>query len=344
MVLCGTGEYVGRTMRDIPTLVATGDYYPGLELAFTNTDTFYKHMFEYVYSFYCMNMQGVIHGDVHLNNVTIMRLYRLLDPAGKPYTPGAKVCYMVGDTSYVFPHHGLFSCIIDFSRAILGDEEQLCKDFGQTFTADYMKRQKDRVLALLFVFFPKTLERYRNGVEGLLISNFPLMFKIISALDVYVLMSNIKTMTEIDGAFKGIKLAPGATELLNNLITRAENNVAQNIKLAVELKITSVDQLEWPNLTILQECFAKYIGDVAGVVDIYNSNRDVVYDVANYDTWGPLLALDKEIELRRKYKQPMHQGIMDWLDYKNTEIDIDAVVRKYASPSVVPQFESWMLD
>ena len=36
----------------------------------TDYESFKKYIFEIIYSLYCLNIKGIIHGDLHLNNIT----------------------------------------------------------------------------------------------------------------------------------------------------------------------------------------------------------------------------------------------------------------------------------
>lgn len=356
LAVCMTSEYVGRTLRDLPALIVNKEHLPGLDLAFTDTHIFSKHMFEYVYSFYCMNSKiGIMHGDLHMNNATISRLYHMTNEKNVPYMTNPHVAYIVDDLTYIFPHVGLFGTIIDFSRAILGDYRRVEHEFSETFAELYFKEQRGRVLHMIYYYFPKLMDKYRDKIEALLLSAYPLMFKILTAADTYVIMSNIGAMFAIDDAFtRGkIKIAPGAIKLLAKLAGMAENLVVGNIQDAIEGRIGQPDDIEWPNLTILKKCFGEYkitqdkMNDkTITIVDIFNSNNDVVYDIDDYDSWGPLLSLEKEIELRKKYKQEIHEGIREWIKYKNTDesATVDSLTAKYEQQErEVLQYESWML-
>jgi hypothetical protein len=356
LAVCLTSEYVGRTLRDLPALIVNKEHLPGLELAFTDTGIFTKHMFEYVYSFYCMNSKiGMMHGDLHMNNATISRLYHMQDLQGKPYMQNPHIAYIIADEAYMFPHYGLIGTIIDFSRAILGDYKKIEHEFSERFAELYFKEQRIRVMYMIYHYFPKLMSKYQDKIEALLISSYPLMFKILTAVDTYVIMSNIGAMFSIDDAFTHgkIKIAPGAIKLLSKLADQAEHSVVTNVQAAIEGRITLPDDIEWPNLEILQRNFTDFkitperMKDPSiTVVDIFNSNNDVVYDVDDYDSWGPLLSLEKEIELRRKYKQEIHGGIKHWLEYKATDESavIDSLTSKYEQQErEVLQFESWML-
>lgn len=357
LAVCMTSEYVGRTLRDIPALIVHHEHLPGLDLAFTDTGIFTKHMFEFIYAFYCMNSKiGIFHGDLHMNNATIGRLYTMSTPDGKAYVENPHIVYLTNEDAYRFPHFGLFSMVIDFSRAIIGDYKRLEHEFSPRFAEMYFAEQRLRVMQIAYHYFPKLIEKYQTQIESLILSNFPLMFKIFTAIDTYVIMSNIRAMFSIDDAFtRGrIKIAPGANKLLDNLIAHAESLVVSNIKAVIEGRIGSPDDIEWPSLTILKKNFSDYkldpnnLGKNENVVEIFNSTNDVVYDIEDYDTWGPLLSIEKELELRKLYKQEISKGsggIERWLEYKQMDESpvIEALTSKYEQQEAdVLQMRDWM--
>lgn len=361
LAICMTSEYVGRTLRDIPVLIAHDSSAPSLTRMFTELDMFSKHMFEFIHGFYCMNTKaGLFHGDLHMNNATINRLYHVLDPAnGEPVHESVKdprVVYILSaDEAYMFKHYGAFSTIIDFSRAIMGNYAKLEHEFGPRFADQYFREQRFRVMQIVYHYFPKVMDKYREQIEGLLITNFELMFKILTAIDTFVICSNIAAMISIDEAFtRGkIKLAGGLGRFTVRIIQLAEATILSNLQAAIDGKIKSVDDLEWPNLVILRQCFDEFRITGASlkkqkvdILDIFNYNNDVLWDVEDYSTWGPMLSIDKEIELRKKYGLDIHVGIKKWMRFKDIDetIAIDSLVSKYeAQEKDLIQFESWML-
>ena len=75
ILVCMTVEHTGRTLRDIPALLESEQPPPEIVHMFADDDSFAKHIFEYVYSFYCMNTKvGILHGDVHMNSVTLYQI------------------------------------------------------------------------------------------------------------------------------------------------------------------------------------------------------------------------------------------------------------------------------
>lgn len=356
LAVCMTTEYVGRTLRDIPALIVSKDRTPGLEQSFTDAGIFNKHMFEFIYSFYCMNsISGVYHGDLHMNNATIYKLYEILNTDNTPVIDNPYAAYVVGQEAYVFPHYGLFSMIIDSSRAIIGDYERLEHEFSPLFAELYFKEQLNRVLHNIHHYFPYLIKKYRERIESLLINNFPLMFKILSATDTFVIMSNIEAMFSVDDSFtKGaIKIAPGAIALLKKLAAHAESLVATHVQSAIEGRISMPDDIEWPNLQILQKHFKSYLltpekmaDKNINVIEIFNSNNSVISEIEDYDTWGPLLSLDNEIELMKKHNRPMYKDLNDWLVYKHyDESDaVEALTSKYEDAEIdILEMENWMV-
>ena len=354
LALCMTMEYVGRTMRDIPTLISHNEHVPGLEKVFTDFSIFSKHMFEFIYGFYCMNTKaGIIHGDLHMNNGTIFRLYTMLTPDGKPYVENPKVAYIIGETIYSFSHIGLFSMIIDFSRAILGDYKKIEHEFSPRFADNYFKEQELRIAYLLYQYFPVLMDKYKDKIKELIHSNFPLIFKIITAIDTFVIMSNISAMFSVDDVFtRGkIVIASGVMKLLSKLVTRAEALIVDNINAVIEGRITSVDDIEWPNLIIIREVFAshviKSVDKTITITDVFNSNNEIISDIEDYDTWGPLLSLKGEEDIRKKYKEQLDPiSYRHWMKFKKVDesIPLEELTKKYElMEKDVLDFEPWMV-
>jgi hypothetical protein len=389
--VCVTSEYVGRTLRDIPNIIAQKQHLHGLDLIFTSADTFAKHMFEYVYAFYCMNTRlGIVHGDLHMNNVTIFRLYTMVDSKGKPLVNNPVVMYILEggvtggndsmrvpntsgsadtnkstkttkntaqnlDTSktsgYVFPHNGLFSMIIDLSRAVLGDVRRLENEFGPLYAEAYFRDQQNRLLHIINNNFPEIIESSQAAVSRLVMENFPLMFKILSCVDVFTVMSNIKAMFSIDDVFTHgtIKLAKGISTRLEKLIQLSSQLFHTNIASAIRGDITSPDDIEWPNNIILREVFGDFVRDVRdeeNLVDVFRSNSELKYDISDYDSWGPLVSLEPYFKLWREIvKTPnSDESLNKFLKNYSEAEEMQRLVLPYMKQEEdVLEFEPWMM-
>ncbi len=98
--MCMTSEYAGMTIAD--------------ELASMSVSDFQKYLFEITYAGLCMHMHGVIHGDLHLFNATINRIYdHQMDHV------------FILDKTYTFRSTGWIGTIIDFGRSILQDDKEV---------------------------------------------------------------------------------------------------------------------------------------------------------------------------------------------------------------------------
>lgn len=352
LAVCVTSEYVGRTFRDIPSLILSAPLLE-YERLLSNIDIFNKHVFEFIYSIYCMNTKiGIIHGDLHMNNVTVFHLYLLKTNPTYANLKSSKIVYILRDTMYVFPHYGFFSCIIDFSRSIIGDKAMLIDEYGDKYADMYFKEQRLRMMRLLFQYFPKFMERYHSEIEKLIVSDFELCFKIMTAIDTYVLCINLNTMLSVDQHIKSglVKLHPDIPKNLNKIIIMAENLIMENFKQVINGEIKTSKDIEWPNYVLIKKYYEKYETNDADIklddiVDIFNENNDVKYSVEDYDTYSPLLSLSGEEKIYKKYGKEM-PGLSVWMDFKTqTEgRDLERLLDKYEQQEKdVINIEPWML-
>jgi hypothetical protein len=358
--VCVTSEYVGRTLRDMPALMESKQKVPGLELVFTDLGIFTKHMFEFIYSFYCMNSKiGIIHGDLHMNNATIFRLYNLISLKGEYLVKNPHIVYLIEDELYCLPHIGMFSMIIDFSRSIIGDYDRIVNEFSERFAAMYFTEQQGRFLSIIHHYFPQLFENYQTQLVELLSENFSLVFKIMTAIDTYAIMSNISAMFKFDVTIAGgdLMIAKGAQNLLDRIIRYSEDLILGNILSAIDGKISVPDDIEWPNLLIIREIFSNFLitednlikktdDPNFNVIEIFNSNNEIKYEIEDHDTWGPVLSLDIEIQLRKKYDLP-DPSFDEWLKFKDTDEikDLDALSDKYREKEKeIMAMEDWMLQ
>lgn len=442
--VCVTSEYVGRTLRDIPNIIAQKRHLHGMDLIFTDANFFAKHMFEYVYAFYCMNTRlGIIHGDLHMNNVTVFRLYMMADPDGAPLIRNPVLMYVlepaesyisgggvdstndttadstsdvnvptaapadddsdtdsdtdldfIGDvriagarptqppsapaktqprtktapksqksptanvprrktTSYVFPHNGLFSMVIDLSRAVLGDVKRLEKEFGVGYAEAYFHDQQNRLLHIINNNFPDIIESSQSTITDLVMNNFPLMFKILSCIDVFTVCSNIKSMFSVDDIFTQgkVKLAAGISKRLDHLISLSSQLFYTNIGAAIRGEITMPDEIDWPCAVILQTVFAdfetKTVPRDAVLTDVFRSGNTMRHDISDYDSWGPLVSLEPYWDLWKKIIGTEHKEV-NTLNQFVKDFSESAEIHQILLPYMkqeeeVLEFEPWML-
>lgn len=277
-LLCIHMEQVGRTLRDVPTLlVSLEDRAPsGYFDIFTRIETFARHMFDAVYAFYCMNTKLLMmHGDAHLNNVTIFKQYNYfaknklvyphLAPSRIVYAVNNREDEVVGDnfgevknpvaeetTFYMFEQRGLYTMLIDFSRGIIADRRHIVKNFGEIFTEHYMKKQNIRVLKMIEHYFPSFYDKEKNALEIAVRENFSLVFKAISAIDTYTVASGMVNVFAVE---RDLKTHPMVVKFANKLKNMSEELILTNLNNIISRKIASTEELQWPNYLILLEVF-----------------------------------------------------------------------------------------
>ncbi len=350
LAICVTMEHVGRTMRDIPSLIGKRIYNQMYDDIFTDLNVFHRHMFEFIYSFYHMNEKiGIIHGDTHLNNVSIYSLYATNGDRNILTVKDPRVVYICDSVPYIFQHSGKFSMIIDFSRSIVGNPIMLAEEFGKIFAEKYLLEQNQRVITMVKQHLPGVYEQYRDKFDAMLMLNFPMMFKILSAIDTFVLMTNIRSMCLIDPAFKIVAPTLGVMEFLNSIVPRVRNIIVDLLEKVFTGEIKSSTEIPWPNRTLIEEYFQQYIfcndkiEPDLNIVEIFNSSNKITYDIQQYDTWGPSLQIDTDIRLRKKYGLDP-EDLSDWLKFKNADrqSQISEIGALYDADNNVSETYDWM--
>ncbi len=326
LALCVTSEHVGRTLHDLPNLTIHKEHIPGFEHILTDSAWFEHHLFQFVYNIYCMNNHcKIIHGDLHMNNATIMRLFTLFTQDMQPKHTDAKVLYIANDYGYLFPYKGYYSVLIDFSRAIIGDINKIKNEFGESFAAKFINKQQQKIRDLLTTFHSPLLKELsplkQEKFFGLCLTNYELAHRIISVTDIYLLAQNIHCMmTTGDEIFrnKQVMPAPGAIILLEQIIAYCENNLRKNMLNFIAGKITVAEDISWPALHVIEKFFSKYqlsakqLADGPGdtpIFDIFNSHNSLKYDIRYYEEWGPILSADPAMKLREKYGLPIEEYV-----------------------------------
>lgn len=361
LALCMLSEWVGRTIRDIPSIIGSSEGIDALPRVFGDIDIFSKHMFEFIYGFYCMNSRaGLIHSDLHLNNTTIFMLVDYADNKRykTPAIKGRKMLFVAAGMPYLFESTGLYSMVIDLSKAIVGDRQRLEHEFGVAYAEIFLANQTGRILHLMNQYFADFMEKHGELFLALLKSEFPLIFKALSALDTFVLMTNFRSMMSIDAAFASgrAKIADGAVALLDRIIEQSEELILSHLDKIISGELTAADDIEWPNLLILRENFTDYemgkpraqLAEDEVICDVFNSELDMPYTVEDPDTWGPILGMDVWVEAWKRagvYDQLI--GMTNaWNEYAAVDETptIERLAEKYQDQEgAALQFEEWML-
>lgn len=241
VALVAVTQWVGWTVRDYPRLVKMASEKKlrsdwSTTNMFSVSGLFVKFLFDYVYSFHAMNIQlRALHGDIHLNNVTIHRFGRISrpdpeGPHGEKYLTGGHrrpvAVYLVSEeptgtgdadgtigggtdgtggggaapAAYVFESYMMVGALIDFSRAIIADLDSVRHVLPDALPdIEFAQRRQEALLfRLLHRCAPEMVDGHEARVRALIIENFALMHKIACAADPLMTAEAIGALMEAE--------------------------------------------------------------------------------------------------------------------------------------------------
>lgn len=228
VAIVSISEWIGHTIRDIPGLLRQYRAHnmrkrPAEMHLFDTPGIFAKYIFDWIFNFYAMNTRlGALHGDIHLNNITIQKFIELSEIS----SDGAEIykcgpdpisLYVVPDNKsrdkssnqsnnesnikmFIFDSYGHNGAMIDYSRAIMADLNIL-----RTVEPDALpdaefvqKRQEDLLMRLFHKVLPDIVAKNENKVKALILDKFEMMHKIAMAADYFNVGDNIHLLLEAE--------------------------------------------------------------------------------------------------------------------------------------------------
>jgi hypothetical protein len=302
IALCMISEYTGHTFRDEYRLRNK------FHIELNESQLLIKYTFDILYALYCMNTKlGLLHGDLHLNNITVKQMGNITDQEfrnGEIFVKSKKddmhVGYIIGDNTYAFKTLGYTAVIIDFSRSIIGNHKLVEDRFGEALTKELFVQQRPRMIRLMYRMFPKFMDKHRDRLEALLIEDFELAHKIISVIDCYFIAQNMESMIIADKIN-----SKEARDVVIQIQILSRELITKNLELAFKHTIKDKNQIEWPIKSIIETVFKPYVinGKFSGTLcDVFNSNLPVKYDITNYDKHPPIITTDENL-LNAEYKK-----------------------------------------
>ena len=292
--LCFVTEKVGRTFRDIPILVRNslniGTHFKDI---FTNPTIFKKYLFELTYGLYCLNLRiGVLHGDCHLNNVTINDLFS--GDFSNNTKSGNKLndLYIVHDERFEIPVNGHQACVIDLSRAIIMNRKMLETDFGPSFTESFFKDQRARMYRIIEHFFKGFALKFKEKIKYVLLEKFDLIFKILSAVDIFMVARCMNIMLDNENK-RGLEIHPDCIKFTNNLYEFTNNILTKGLQRIIDGNINHVSEIQWPNLTVLKVKFSEFkktntTSRENSIASVYCIDAPMKYSLKKYQNYSPL--------------------------------------------------------
>jgi hypothetical protein len=286
--LCYISEYSGKTIYDYYTKIKDpSKIHRNIGNLFEDFGMFQKYMFEIIYSLYCLNLRGIIHGDLHLNNVTLNKknlnvkennyvIYNLnsiknehsIDYINKTSSSDEYVNDNNEDNNdveininneyiYIFKHLGTYPCIIDFSRAFILlklIDENIIEKNKNIIRMKYIKNEQNRIMSELKKIFPNFIKNNSHKLKFLFKNkNFNTLFLYFSAFDIFKFASNLLIFINKYSSTNNITVNVEITNLLTNISKRAYQFLE---KIIDEESYNNIDDLKFPNFIIIEEFFS----------------------------------------------------------------------------------------
>lgn len=264
-------EYVGRTLADYLY------HYHWLSkasgLLFDDCSIFDRYLFDIIYGLFCCNsIIGTMHGDLHLNNCTIfMQIYF-------PYK-GELILYDLRELNknyYLFKHFGGYSCLIDFSRAILSPEK----------TDNGVEVMKDEILKLYERNFPEFYASHKINLEILSLQSPSDVFNIVSAYDVHSVCSKLYFQLTTN---KLIKASKEVLDRLKEVVNMSKDHLTNRMLKYIS---DSSYKPENSNKLMIDALFTPYIYSYNSkkdpndkhIIDLSTYTSKLKYSLSSYET------------------------------------------------------------
>ena len=311
VALCIITEYVGRTIMDVVKLCTTSKYFDDLlgnPFTLKGLPFFKKYMFDLCYNLYCLNYRsGIIHGDLHLNNVTInstifkgLNINDIKNPS---------VLYILGESiseQYLLPTSSSNLCLIDFSRSIILPEK-ICQlnDISLSKSYDinskFKEFQEDQVERLLQIYFHFTSDSSHNKDDLKIVfrNKFESVFKLLTVTDIYGFTQKLSAVFNLHEK-NYVKPHASVVELVKKLNSLSKKYITEHMnKLITEPAYEGiVIDMEWPIYTILKECFYEFLVNDnidAIIIDVFNINNKIEFSLTKLEKFPDIITDPKDI-------------------------------------------------
>lgn len=330
--LCYISEYSGKTIYDYYTKIKDPKkIHKNIGNLFEDFELFQKYLFEIIYSLYCLNLRGIIHGDLHLNNVTLNKknlnvkennhvIYNLnsrknehlLEYINKTSSSNEYKNTDNDDNNeididieidtnnnfmYVFKHIGTYPCIIDFSRSFillkLIDDDIIEKN-KNTIRMKYIKNEQNRIMIELKKLFPNFIKNNSHKLKFLFKNkNFNTLFLYFSAFDIFKFSSNLVIFINKYSSTNNITVNVEIINLLTNISKKSYQYLE---KIIDDESYNNVNELKFPNFSIIEEFFSSVkINEKELKAKLKTSVISDIFNIDNIDQNYSITEIIKEI-------------------------------------------------
>ena len=331
--LCYISEYSGKTIYDYYTKIKDPKkIHKNIGNIFEDFKLFQKYLFEIIYSLYCLNLRGIIHGDLHLNNVTLNKknlnvkennyvIYNLnsrknehlLEYINKTsssdeYKNDHNNDINIHDNDeidientihneyiYMFKHIGTYPCIIDFSRSFILlklIDENIIEKNKNTIRIKYIKNEQNRIMLELKKLFPNFIKNNSHKLK------FLFKNKNFNTLFLYFSAFDIfkfsSNLIIFINKFSSANNITVNTEIINLLTNISKRSYQFLEKIIDEESYVNVDDLKFPNFILIEEFFSSA---KINEKDLKNKLKtSVISDVFNIDNIDQHYSITKIIK------------------------------------------------
>ncbi len=260
--LCIFSEFMGKTLHNaIESAMRSEVYDQYLGGFLTDQRIFAKFVFEYMYGLLCANYHGgVIHTDVHLNNLCVRPIYSTAQRPIRSELKSPHVVYDLGASEgdgpfYALPSTQYYGSIIDFSRGIIkisnlsaytnadldyASSEGLSHFAGISDVSSLMVYSICRARNMYKQYLPEFYEEHTVLIEIVMREHFPSIFHLLTAFDPLMFCIKLRDFIgRVENKEKFGKTLRPNTELLEMIISKCKHILTHDIlHLALTLEKT----------------------------------------------------------------------------------------------------------
>ncbi len=311
--LCYFSEYSGKTFYDYLIKLNNKQINNNIGDIFSDYNIFSKYLFELIYSLYCLNLKGIIHGDLHLNNVTFSIHDKILNNNFIVYDLNNNInndilhyinnyrnitnirssdTINTNNNCYIFKNTNTYPTIIDYSRSFvlinLIDENIIEQDKNKIRDL-YIKTEKKRIINELNKIFPNYIKNNSHKIKFLFLNkNFNILFIYFSAYDIFTFSTNLLIFLK-KISINNNSINPKIIELLTKISKKSYYYLEQMID---DNNYNSNNKFQFPNYLLLQEFFKDFIINDNNINNTINN----FYDLKNINNYYNLNSMKDKLK------------------------------------------------
>jgi hypothetical protein len=337
-VLVAVEEHLGRTVGDLPILMTFETYQNDIGPIFSDYLHFAKYMFEFHYALCSLNSIGIVHGDPHINNITIFKTRIRIHTKGTS-VKAPHILFRVQDDLYLFPTANKQAAFIDFSRGFIWNLETLAKDFSESQIQNIKQHYRGRIIDSLASIFPDYITSHSANIELALVRSFDDVYNAFQLVDTYRVMYGWEHLirSRILTDPKALKTYANHSMLVDRalpLVCKIKDAAYRLFTQTMDIIIAAQPGSKPINLNkrLLQESFKEFALQpdaespaTLTLVDYWSDQNTMQYNIREYDKFPPTVKFDYAV----KHKIPIDEfrisGYNIAMAYQSDHDPIEAV-------------------